>query len=52
MMHMHKLTSIDPETHSPDLVAENIADLQALFPEAFTEGKIDFDVLRQLLRGG
>ncbi|MFC2031194.1 site-specific DNA-methyltransferase [Chloroflexota bacterium] len=46
---MKPLTIQDPETHSPDLVAENIAQLQALFPEAFTEGQIDFDVLRQLL---
>ena len=45
------LTAADPETHSPDLVAENISQLQALFPEAFTEGKIDFDVLRELVGG-
>jgi adenine-specific DNA-methyltransferase len=49
--HMKPLTANDPETHSPDLVAENIAQLQALFPEAFTEGKIDFEVLKQLLGG-
>ena len=48
---MQILTANDPETHSPDVVAENIAQLQALFPEAFTEGKIDFDVLKQLLGG-
>jgi len=48
---MHKLTASDPETHSLDLVAENIAQLQVLFPEAFTEGRVDFDVLRQLLGG-
>jgi adenine-specific DNA-methyltransferase len=45
------LTDQDPETKSPDLVAENIDQLTALFPEAFTEGKIDFEVLRQLLGG-
>ena len=39
----------DPETRSADLVAENIAQLKALFPDAFTEDRIDFDVLRQLL---
>ena len=34
-----------------DLVAENIAQLKALFPEAVTEGKIDFEVLKNLLGG-
>ena len=46
---MQQLTAADPETRSPDLVADNVAQLKALFPDAFTEGKIDFDVLRQLL---
>jgi adenine-specific DNA-methyltransferase len=36
---------------SADIVAENIDQLKALFPEAFTEGKVDFDVLKQLLGG-
>ena len=48
---MQKLTDQDPETKSPDLVAENIEQLKALFPEAFTEGKIDFEVLKQVLGG-
>ena len=39
------------ETKSADILAENIEQLKALFPEAFTEGKIDFDVLKQLLGG-
>ena len=34
---------------SKDLTAENIAQLKALFPEAVTEGKIDFEVLKALL---
>jgi len=51
MDEMKKLTATDPETHSPDIVAENIDQLRALFPDAFTEGKIDFDVLMQLLGG-
>ena len=46
---MNPLTAADPETRSANLVADNVAQLEALFPEAFTEGKIDFDVLRQLL---
>ncbi|MBN2585019.1 MAG: site-specific DNA-methyltransferase [Planctomycetes bacterium] len=48
---MKKLTAEDPETRSPDIVAENIEQLKALFPEAFTEGKVNFEVLRQLLSG-
>ena len=31
------------------IVDENIAKLRELFPEAFTEGKIDFDMLQKLL---
>ena len=36
---------------SADIVAGNIDRLKELFPEAFTEGKIDFDTLKQLLCG-
>ena len=48
---MKKLTTEDIETKSADILEENIARLKALFPEAFTEGKVDFEVLRQLLGG-
>lgn len=48
---MKKLTADDPETKSVDLLAANIGTLHELFPEAFTEGKLDFDVLKQLLGG-
>jgi adenine-specific DNA-methyltransferase len=48
---MKPLTALDPETKSPDIVAGNVEHLRALFPEAFTEGKVDFEVLRQLLGG-
>lgn len=34
---------------SKDVIGENIEALKALFPDAFTEDGIDFDVLRQLL---
>lgn len=51
MRTMKTLTLTDPETTSPDLVADNIDGLKALFPEAFTEGKVDFEVLKQLLGG-
>lgn len=48
---MKPLTAQDPETQSPDITAENIEQLKDLFPEAFTERKLDFDVLKQLLGG-
>ncbi len=48
---MKKLVANDPETHSTDVLAENIEHLKTLFPEAFTEGKVDFEVLKQLLGG-
>lgn len=41
----------DPETKSADMVTENIEQLKTIFPEVFTEGKIDFEVLKQLLGG-
>ena len=46
-----KLTANDPKTRSADIVAENIEHLKALFPEAFAEDKVDFEVLKQLLGG-
>ena len=48
---MEKIVAGDPETRSTDVVTANLERLQALFPEAFTEGKVDFEVLRQLLGG-
>ena len=48
---MTKITTNDPETLSVDVVAENVNHLKVLFPEAFTEGKVDFEVLKQLLGG-
>ena len=48
---MRKITINDPETRSSDVLAENVERLKELFPEAVTEGKIDFDVLRQLIGG-
>lgn len=50
---MQKLTAADPETKSPDLAAENLAALRALFPELITEGAdgvaVNLDVLKQLV---
>lgn len=34
---------------SADIVSENISKLKELFPDAFTEGGVNFDTLRQLL---
>lgn len=48
---MKKLDARDPETESRDLVVENLIRMKELFPEAWTEGRLDFDVLRQLLGG-
>ena len=48
---MTKITVNDSETLSVDVVAENVNHLKVLFPEAFTEGKVDFEVLKQLLGG-
>ncbi len=46
---MERITANDPESHSADVVAQNLSQLKAIFPDVFCEGKIDFDVLRQLL---
>src|ERR1700675_3326030 len=48
---MKKLTTEDTETEFPNLAAGNIEKLKAIFPEAFSEGKVDFEVLKQLLGG-
>lgn len=48
---MEKLTAESPETRSTDLVAENLAQLRTLFPEAFSEGRVDFEVLKHVLGG-
>jgi adenine-specific DNA-methyltransferase len=51
MADIKKLDLNDPDTASADIVAGNVAALQGLFPEAFSEGRIDFEVLKQLLGG-
>lgn len=37
------------EGESADIVSENIQRLKELFPDAFSEGGVDFEVLRQLM---
>ena len=48
-----KLTNVDAETMSPDLVAANVARLKELFPEVITEGlqgpAVNVDVLKGLV---
>lgn len=48
---MKKIVANDAEAQSADIVADNLLHLQFLFPEAFPEGKVQFDTLRQLLGG-
>ena len=46
---IERLTLGSSESQSADIAANNLEQLQNLFPEAFTEGRIDFEVLKQLL---
>jgi adenine-specific DNA-methyltransferase len=46
---MRRFEADDPVTRSADNVADNVEVMRELFPEAFTEGRVDFEVLRQLL---
>jgi len=46
MTHNH---SEPVQTEAPDITAEQRARLKELFPEAFTEGKVDFEKLRATL---
>ena len=50
-MAMRRIGQRDPEACSADVVAENVEQLKTLFPGAFTEGRVDFEVLKQLLGG-
>lgn len=44
---MDKLTKQDGA--SPNIVEQNIKRLKEIFPDVFTEGKIDFEALREVL---
>lgn len=48
-MNYTKLTTDSPDMQSQSPVPGNIAAIQKLFPQVVSEGKIDFDALRQLL---
>lgn len=46
---MKKISTDMAELQSMNIAEDNITKLKSLFPEAFNEGNIDFDVLKQLL---
>src|SRR5213080_3717849 len=48
---MKKIEAGDPVAQSADVVGSNTEPLKAMFPEAFVEGKINFEVLKQVLGG-
>ena len=48
---MEKIVAEDAETLSADIIDQNLIQLKSLFPEAFAEGKINFETLKQLLGG-
>lgn len=48
-MSIDKIKTGDDLTQSLDIVSDNISKLKELFPEALTEGKIDFKVLQDIL---
>ncbi len=46
---MEQIKKGDDLSQSKDIVQDNIAKLKELFPEVFTEGKIDFKILQDVL---
>lgn len=46
---MKKITLIDEEASSLNVTNMNIQTIKSIFPEAFSEGMIDFDTLKSLL---
>jgi adenine-specific DNA-methyltransferase len=48
-MSIDKIKTGDDLTQSLDIVSDNISKLKELFPEVLTEGKIDFQVLQDIL---
>ncbi len=45
------MEKLDPKTDgaTPDIVQQNIEKMKELFPDVFTEGKVDCDALREIL---
>lgn len=46
---MEKITGSSPEAKSLDITTQNIEQLKQLFPDLFSEGKIDFEALKAVL---
>ena len=46
---METVTTNSPVTCSVNVAEDNLARLRQIFPDAFKEGKIDLDTLRELL---
>lgn len=46
---MKKIEPNSTESQSTDIIAENLNQLKSMFPEVFQEGKVQFEVLKQLL---
>ncbi|MDC9591738.1 site-specific DNA-methyltransferase, partial [Xenorhabdus sp. XENO-10] len=46
---MEKITLDYPESKSANITQKNIDQLKQLFPEVFSEGKIDFNALKAVL---
>ena len=42
---MKKIAAGDPAFRAPDLIAGNLEQIEALVAVAFTEGRIDFEVI-------
>jgi len=49
MSEMEKITGSSPEAKSLDITTQNIEQLKQLFPDLFSEGKIDFEALKAVL---
>ncbi|CDG19669.1 Site-specific DNA-methyltransferase (Adenine-specific) [Xenorhabdus poinarii G6] len=49
LMTIEKITPNYPESKSADITQNNIDQLKQLFPEVFSEGKINFDALKAVL---
>ncbi len=49
MSQMEKIMGTSPEAKSLDITTQNIEQLKQLFPDVFSEGKIDFDALKAVL---
>lgn len=49
MNEIKKITGNSPEAKSLDIEQQNIEQLKQLFPDVFSEGKVDFEALKAIL---